>query len=83
MTALGALLKSIMMCDLYSFRANSDTIVDLPTRRAPSMSKALFPALSSYHCSILLYIFRLNCINVLFLIKYDYKINKKCQNTKI
>ena len=47
-----ALLKSINMYDSYSFWANCSTIVDLPTRRAPSTRRADFPSFSSFQCLI-------------------------------
>lgn len=42
-TLLGALLKSIKMYERYCSSPNFSAIVDLPTRLAPSISKAFFP----------------------------------------
>ncbi len=57
--------KSMNMWDLYSFFANCLTIVDFPTRRAPSMRSAVIPLLF-FHSKMDLYIFRLK-ISAIFI----------------
>ena len=61
----------VNMYDLYSLRANSSAIVDLPTRRAPCMSNAVSPLRSCFHLSIVSYIFLLKRI-ISSAIVYDF-----------
>ena len=44
-------MKSISKYDSYSFLAKVSTIVDFPTRRAPSTSNAVLPSDSCFHFS--------------------------------
>lgn len=62
-----ALLKSMRIYDLYSRFANASTIVDLPTRRAPSMSndeKTIYPVILLFqNHNVPQYFFIKNSIN--------------------
>ena len=64
-----------------SLRANSSTIVDLPTRRAPSIRRAVFPSFSFFQRRIWPYILRLNILCIIRqILNFAAKIAKISEN---
>lgn len=79
-TSAGHLAKSMAMNVSYSFLPNSLATVDLPTRRAPFIRRAVCPLLSFFHSTSFLYIFRSNIIIHSVLWLQNYNIWLKSQN---